>query len=278
MSTLVWIGIAITLFIGWAAIRIFERTQVYQPTRKVSGRPDDLGMLYEEIQFVAEDSTILQGWWVPADGARGTLLFLHGSPGNMGDRVEVLHSLRRLGLNLFTFDYRGYGESRGIPSEQGTYRDARAAFEVVRAKYEDADHLPVIVYGRSLGGAIAVHLAMDKPILGLILEGSFSSIVDMGEYRHPRLPVRWFGSIRYDSTSIIGKLTVPKIIAHSCDDELIPIVQARKLFESAADPKTFVELRGSHDQVGWTSTPGYWDILQVFTQEVLYESDPPFMS
>ena len=267
-------GLAIAILAVWIGIRVFEWRQIFQPARRVVRTPDEVGLVYEEIRFVAEDSTFLRGWWVPAPAAVGTLMYLHGSGGNMGDRVEVLRDLHRLGLNLFTFDYRGYGDSRGIPTERGVYRDARAAFEVVRSKHHDAEDPPVVAYGRSLGGAVAIQLAQDKPLRGLVVEGSFLSIVAMAEHRHPGLPVRRFGSMRFDSGAKVGRLSVPKLIAHSRDDEVIPFDQSRRLYDACAEPRQFVELRGPHDDVGWVGNPGYWDGFGRFIASALGNPHP----
>ncbi len=249
--------------------RFFEWRQVFRPDRALDANPGQLGITYEDVTFITEDAVRLHGWWIPAAAEAGTVIYLHGAAGNIGTRVELLHDLQRLGLNLFAFDYRGYGESRGFPSEDGTYRDARAAFEVVRARYDDVDAPPVIVYGHSLGGAVAAQLARDKPVRGLIVEGSFTSITDIAELRHPRLPVRKFGTIRYDACLRVSELTLPKLFAHSRDDETIPYENGRTLFEAAAEPKQFVELRGAHSDLGWVQTTGYWEQLQAFVDRVL---------
>lgn len=268
--TLLTLGIFGLLFLGvWLGIRIFEWRQIFQPESKVQRTPDEVGLTYKAISFVAEDSTFLQGWWIPSENAVGTLIYLHGSGGNMGGRVDVLRDLHRLGLNVFTFDYRGYGKSRGIPTEKGLYRDARAAFEVVRSQYDDAENPPVVAYGRSLGGAVAVQLARDKPLRGLIVEGSFCSAVDVGEHRHPNLPVRRLSAFRFDSAAKVGDLTLPKLIVHSRDDEVIPFDQGRRLYDACAEPRRFVELRGGHDKVGWVENPGYWDVFRRFAHAAL---------
>jgi pimeloyl-ACP methyl ester carboxylesterase len=124
-------------------------------------------------------------------------------PPTSGIDIDLARDLHRLRVNVFLFDYRGYGRSKGWPTEQGTYRDARAAYEVVRARYADAEQPPVIVYGASLGGAIAVQLALDKPVRGLILEGAFTSTIDVGRHLYPLLPVRLVVRYRYDALSRI---------------------------------------------------------------------------
>ena len=140
----------------WAYLRYFEWRNLYHPGHGITSTPAELGLEYEDITFVSEDGLQLNGWWIPHAQARGTIIHCHGNAGNMSDRVWLVGDLHRLGVNVFIFDYRGYGNSRGLPTEQGTYADARAAYEVVRAKYDDVDTPPVIVHGQSLGGAVAV--------------------------------------------------------------------------------------------------------------------------
>jgi fermentation-respiration switch protein FrsA (DUF1100 family) len=269
IRVLVTLTVAGIAGIAWILGRWFEWRQVFRPDRPLDMDPGQLGVPYEDVTFVAEDSVQLHGWWIPASEEAGTLIYLHGAAGNMGTRVEELKALRRLGLNLFAFDYRGYGKSRGFPTEPGTYRDARAAFEVVRARYGDMDAPPVVAYGHSLGGAVAIQLARDKPVRGVIVEGTFSSITDIAVLRHPNLPVRRFGAIRYDSCSRVPGLTLPKLIAHSRDDETVPFALARKLFDAAAEPKQFIELRGAHSDSTQLHTPAYWRQVQAFVDRAL---------
>jgi fermentation-respiration switch protein FrsA (DUF1100 family) len=176
--------------------------------------------------------------------------------------------MARLGVNVFLFDYRGYGQSRGIPTEQGTYRDARAAYEVVRAKYDDAEDPPVIVYGRSLGATIAVQMAVDKPVKGLIIDSSFTSVPELGKVIYPWLPVNLISRWHYDAASKVGSITVPKVFAHSSGDDLIPYEMGRKLYDLAAEPKEFVELTGGHNDAGWDVTPEFWSAIEGLADRV----------
>jgi len=252
------------LICAYVAFLLFERSRVFRPVRTLHVDPGNVGLSFEEVQFVAEDGVILHGWWIEAENATSTLLYFHGSAGNIGDRIETVQALHRLGLNIFLFDYRGYGRSRGIPSEAGTYRDARAAYEVIRARYADVEEPPVLLYGRSLGAAIAIQLAGERHALGLITEAAFTSIPDLGSELFPVLPVRSLGRIKYDSLSRISDLSVPSLIAHSMDDILIPLEHGKRLHEAAREPKQFAELRGAHADPGWLHTPGYWEILEAF--------------
>ena len=167
------------------------------------------------------------------------------------------------------FDYRGYGQSLGLPTEQGTYRDARAAYEVVRAKYEDEELPPVVLHGQSLGGAVAIQLALDKPVRGLIVESVFSSTIDMGQKLYPFLPVKCFCRFRYDSLSKVPHLNIPKLFAHSPQDDLVPYDLGKKLYQAAIQPKEFIVLEGSHNDAGWTLTPTYWRAVEKFLDCVL---------
>ncbi len=252
-------------------LRYFEWANLYHPARAIAATPADFGLEFEEITFVSEDGAQLNGWWIPAENARGTILHCHGNAGNIGDREWLAADLHRLGVNVFLFDYRGYGKSRGLPTEQGTYRDARAAYEVVRAKYEDADNPPVVLHGQSLGGAVAIQLALDKPVRGLVVESTFPSTVEMGRVLYPALPVNLLCRYHYDSLPKVEKLKIPKLFAHSRQDDMIPFALGRQLFERASEPKEFVELSGGHNESGWNASPEYWTALGRFVTNVLGE-------
>ena len=246
----------------WAYLRYFEWRNVYYPSHDMQGTPADLGLAFDDVTFISEDGRLLHGWWIPHDHPRGTIIHCHGNAGNISDRGEMAADLHRLGVNVFLFDYRGYGESRGLPTEQGTYRDARAAYEVVRARYADVENPPVIVHGQSLGGAVAIQLALDKPVRALIIESTFTSTVDMGRYLYPLLPVSLFCRFRYDSAAKVPQLRIPKLFVHSPQDDTVPYVLGRKLFDAAAEPKKFVELRGGHNESGWGTSPTYWAAVE----------------
>lgn len=263
------IGTASGLVAAWGLLRYFEWRNLYLPSRRISYTPADSGLEYEEVEFVAEDACVLHGWWIPVEDAIGTILHCHGNAGNIGDRVVLAADLTRLQCNVFLFDYRGYGMSRGWPTEQGTYADARAAFEVVRARLGDSETPPVIVHGQSLGGAVAIHLALEKPVRGLIVEGTFTSIRDMARWLYPGLPLHHCLRFKYDAASKIARVRVPKLIAHSRADEVVPFEMGRRLYDLAPAPKEFFALQGSHSEAGWATTPAYWEVLQRFVVRCL---------
>jgi fermentation-respiration switch protein FrsA (DUF1100 family) len=257
-------GIGVYLF-----ARYFEWKNIYFPSRDPACTPKDAGLEFEDIDFITEDARLLHGWWIPHPQARGTIVHCHGNAGNIGDRVWLAADLHRLNVNVLLFDYRGYGWSRGVPTEQGTYADARAAFEVARAKHGDSDTPPIIVHGQSLGGAVAVQLALDRPARGLIVESSFTSVPEMAKRLYPGLPLHRLVRFRYDSLAKIAQVKVPKLIAHSATDDLVPFDMGRRLFEAASEPKEFVQLAGGHNEAGWATSPGYWSALERFVARVL---------
>ena len=264
------LGALVVLLIAlWLYLRYFEWKEIFHPLKGLRATPADAGLDYEDVDFVAEDGARLRGWWIPKDPARGTLLYCGGHAGNLGTRIGIAEALRRLDVNVFLFDYRGYGESRGFPTERGLYRDARAAYEVIRARYADAEQPPVMVYGNSLGAAVAVQLALDKPVKGLVLQSAFTSVLELGAYLHPGLPIRLFSRFHFDSLTKISRVTAPKLVAHSETDQRVPVALGRRLFEAAAEPKEYAPLAGPHGEPGWVSTPAYWPALERFVDRAL---------
>ncbi|HMO04769.1 MAG TPA: alpha/beta hydrolase [Kiritimatiellia bacterium] len=250
----------------YGGVRWFEWSNTFKPSRRDEGHPGQRGLGYEPVDFLATDGTRLHGWWIPHPAARGTVLYCHGNAGNITTRLDVVEGLHRLGVNTFVFDYRGYGRSRGFPTENGLMLDAQAAYEVVRARHGDADDPPVLVYGASLGGPVATLLAAVKRPHGLILEGAFTSSIDVGERWFPWLPIRAIARYRFDALSVIMALKIPVLIAHSPRDRVIPFDLGQQLFTAAPGPKQFVTLDGEHGEAGWIDTPAYFTALQRFVE------------
>lgn len=265
---MIWLILLFPLFL-LLAFRLFESFSVFHPRRGLEWNPSMLGLDYEDVFFVSSDDRKLHGWWVPKEGAEAVILLCHGNAGNLGNRIELIASLHALGYTIFAFDYRGYGLSRGWPSEQGTYRDARSAYEVVRSRTQAEGIPPLIVYGRSLGGAVGVQLALDLPVRGLILESTFTSIPAIAKKFYPFLPVRTFGSILYDTLSKIPHVQVPILIAHSRTDGLIPYEMGLALYETAPADSVFLEIEGTHNDSPFDTTPGYAEGMRAFIQHCI---------
>ena len=232
----------LTICIG---IYAFQGRLVYFPESEIGATPGDLGLEYRDVYFEATDGVKLHGWFVPAETARGTILFCHGNAGNISGRVPLIQIFNRLGLSVLAFDYRGYGLSEGTPSEEGTYRDVFAALDHLE-EHEGIPASEVILMGRSIGGGVAIRLAEARELGGLIVDSSFTSATDLGQKVYWWLPVRLLARYRYDSLSRIGEIRCPSLFIHSLDDEVVPIAMGRRLYEAAPEPKQFLEIRGGH--------------------------------
>lgn len=226
--------------------RWFERHSAFFPIREIELTPDSIGLDYEDIYFKTSDGLKLNGWFIPAGRPRATILFCHGNAGNISHRLEMIRIFNRLNLNLFIFDYRGYGRSSGRPSEKGTYLDARAAYNYLISR-GDVDKDRIIVYGKSLGGAVVIDLALKTKLCLLISESAFSSAPEIAKVIYPHLPIKIVVTMKYDNISKIKKLTLPKLIIHSIDDEIVPFEQGQRLFNQAAEPKEFYQMQGGHN-------------------------------
>jgi len=220
---------------------------VYFPTRDLTMTPQDVGLHFEEVAFHTEDGERLAGWFLPIENARATVLFFHGNAGNIGDRMDTLLVFHRMGLSVFIFDYRGYGASTGRPSEEGTYRDARAAWTYL-IQTRGVSPWRIALWGRSLGGAIAAWLAQEVTPGALILESTFTSVPDVAADLYPLFPVRWLTRFRYTAIEYVRRVRCPVLVIHSPDDEVIPFHHGWRLFEAAPQPKEFLEIRGSHNE------------------------------
>jgi fermentation-respiration switch protein FrsA (DUF1100 family) len=219
------------------------------PSREIRRTPSDMGLKYEPVILSTRDGVSLSGWYVPAESEseKGTLLFFHGNAGNISHRLDSLLIFNRLGLSTLIIDYRGYGQSGGRVSEQGMYRDADAAWQYLTETRGLEPH-EIILFGRSLGGAVAANLASRTKPAGLILESTFTSVPDMAAGLYPVFPVRLLSRFKFNAGKALLDVTSPVMIIHSPNDEIIPFENGRKLFESAGEPKIFLEIRGSHNE------------------------------
>jgi len=244
------ISILVVLFIAYWGLGLvlyfMQPTFLYSPMREVTYTPGELGLDFESVVFKTSDGLRLTGWYIPAENAEMTVLFCHGNGGNMMHRLDSINILCNLGLNCFIFDYRGYGNSEGKPSEEGTYLDARAAYEWL-AKEKGISPDDIIVFGRSLGGSIAAQLAGKVKVGALIIESAFTSYADIGRKFYPYMPVRWFARFSYRTVDYVKDVHCPVMIIHSRNDEIIPFEFGLELYEAANEPKEFVEIFGSHN-------------------------------
>lgn len=252
----------------WLAIKYLERKQLFYPMRRIEMTPKNAGLDYENVYFQSSDGVRLNGWFIKADRGKGTVLFCHGNAGNISHRLDSIIVFREMGLDVFIFDYRGYGRSGGWTTEKGAYLDAVAAFDyLVRMRTIPPDR--VVIFGRSLGGNVAIDLATKVHAACLISEGAFSSIEDMAKAIYGVRPPRWLMSNHFNALSRIADVKMPKLIIHSRDDEIVPFRQGEKIFNSAREPKEFLELGGSHNEAFMTVYPEYRNRLASFIEKHL---------
>lgn len=256
-------GLAILYLLVCLLMVVFQHRFVYFPQRDLEATPAELGLTYRDIEFRSEDGVCLHGWFVPATEARAVLLFMHGNAGNISHRLESVRLFHELGLSVFIFDYRGYGRSEGRVSEEGTYRDARGAWRYLVAEEQVAAE-SIILFGRSLGGAVAIELATHVQPRAVILESTFTSAVELGARVYPWLPVRQLSRIRYDSASRIREVTCPKLFIHSLGDDVVPYGLGLRLYNQASRPKEFLKIRGNHNDGFLTSGPRYREGMESF--------------
>jgi fermentation-respiration switch protein FrsA (DUF1100 family) len=264
MRVVIIIGIVCGVIVTLAYL--LQSRFVYFPSRTLVADPSDVGLAFETINIETTDGVRLSGWFVPHDKARGVVLFCHGNAGNISHRLESLQVFHRLGLDVFIFDYRGYGQSQGSPTERGTYEDVRAAWKYLTQERNLLSGR-IILFGRSIGGAIASNLAREHTPGAVILESTFTSMPDLAAdiYRLPL--VRRFTRFNYNTEEYIQEVDCPILIIHSRDDDIIPFSHGRRLSEMAAEPKRFLEITGTHNEGFIVAGKDYEDGLDAFLSE-----------
>lgn len=250
---------------------LFQGSMVFlssMPGRALTATPADIGLPFEDVEIETSDGETIHGWYVAAPESRGVLLFFHGNAGNISHRLESIAIFHGLGLDVLIVDYRGYGQSSGKTSEQGTYRDAQAAWDFL-VEDRGVPSSRIVIFGRSLGGAVGAWLASGTRPAGLIVESAFTSGEDMARRIYPIYPARLLTRLKYPVIDYLRELAVPLLLVHSRDDEIIPFEMARALYDAAPQPKRLLELRGDHNGGFWISREAYLPGLGKFFDDVL---------
>lgn len=246
-----------------ACVFLFQSHLVYVPMRALAESPASRAMPFEEATLTACDGTRLSAWFIPAPRPAGVVLFCHGNAGNTSHRLDVAAFFRAIGLSTLLFDYRGYGRSEGTPTEQGTYRDADAAWGYL-VNDRKVPPRQIIAWGESLGGPIAAWLASERTPGILVLQSTFTSLPDLAARLYPWLPVRLLARFRYDTRAHLRGAKCPVLVLHSPTDEIVPYTHGLRLFEAAPEPKAFIELVGGHNDGFLLSAPRFTDTLEPF--------------
>lgn len=244
---------------------------LYQPNRNIYATPQDIGLSYDDISFNTSDGVGLSGWYVPGNSSKGVILFCHGNAGNIAGRLEYLNIFHRLGFDTFIFDYRGFGASEGKTTEKGTYLDIEAAMDYL-VNNRNVSEDEVIVYGRSLGGTIAINHAKDHTPKMLVIDSSFTSYRKLSSdvlrgFLLP-VPVKLLARFEYNSIDNIRKIDCPVLVIHSRDDEVIPYSHGKDLFKNANEPKEFLTISGTHNE-GFLTSGNYEIGLSDFLEKHL---------
>ncbi len=264
LDTLVWLAVLLVLFVMFLVG--CENKIIYHPDKFPVGQWDTsrIPLPIQEVWFEAKDGVKLHGWYVPHEKAEASFLFYHGNAGNLSHRTENVFFLHHLKLNVFIFDYRGYGKSEGDPDEPGIRLDSQAAYDTLMAQ-PGVSARSLILFGRSLGGAFAAYIASQNPAAGLILESSFTNAKDMADRMFPILPVGWFLSSELDALSSVAHLSVPKLFLHGTADSIIPYTLGRELYQGAAEPKEFYNIAGAgHNDTIRVGGSDYFDKIKEF--------------
>ena len=256
------------------ALNTFVESQIFFPDRHLVCTPADFGLPFEDVWFTASDGTRLHGWFVPSEPSDAVLLFCHGNAGNISHRVDNINRLNVLGLGVFIFDYRGYGRSEGRISEIGFYQDVEAAYDIASG-FASKLQCKLVVFGRSLGGIAAVHIASQRQCGGVILESTFTHLGAMAREHFPVPAVHKMLASRLNAVDRIARLDMTKLFFHGDLDDIVPIRLGRELFDAANPPKEFVTIPGAgHNDTYMVGAERYFTKFKEFVNACPNPSEP----
>ncbi len=238
-----YLGICLLMF-------LLQEKLIFFPGPPPKGNPADGGLDYSDVHVITRDGVAIHGWWIPQEDAQGAVLVAHGNAGNIEQRLGLARAFRSMGYSVLLFDYRGYGNSTGSPSEDGVYLDAEAAYDYL---VQEKKHAPsqIVLYGESLGGAVAIELALRRDCLAVITESAFTSLPDVAAHHYPWLPARWLARARFDNATKLPRIDCPYLVIHGPDDEIVPFTHSETLFELANEPKARIDIHGGHNDGGF---------------------------
>ena len=221
-----------------------ENSIIFYPDKALDDRPSNWDLSYKDIKFLTPNGQKLHGWFFPLSEKSPVLLFCHGNAGNISHRIENIKFLVKRDISVFIFDYRGYGQSSGRPSEKGIYIDGIAAYDYL-TEIEKISPDRIVIFGRSIGGAVAIEIALQRKARCLIIESTFTSTKDMAKTIFPFFIFSPFLPHHYNNILKIVDVTIPKLIIHGEDDNIVPFSMGNKLFAQATEPKLFLPIHGA---------------------------------
>ncbi|GMQ91069.1 MAG: alpha/beta hydrolase [Gammaproteobacteria bacterium] len=245
-----------------------QKSLIYYPVKEWVTTPDREQLPYENVSLMSSDRVRLSAWYIPRAGSHKVILFAHGNAGNISHRLDSIRIFYELGFNVLIFDYRGYGKSEGQPSEAGIYRDIDAAWRYL-TQTRKFKARQIVLFGRSLGGAVAVDLATRQTPAALIVESSFSSVRDMADQLFIWFPSRLLLRYHYRTIDKMAQINSPLLVLHSPDDDIIPFRQGVALYNAAKQPKVFARLAGGHNEGFLLNRRAYKQQLKTFLGGIL---------
>lgn len=264
------VSVAVGAFVAFGLyLYLSQDRMVFFPTRDMEATPADIGLDYDDIFIEVGDSEQVHAWYVRAriednadtNSGAPTVLFFHGNGGNISHRLPTIELIAGLGANIMLFDYRGYGRSDGVPSEDNMFSDALACYRrLIDTRGTPPDQ--IILFGRSLGGAVAIELATRVECAGLIVESSFTSAKAMGKLMFPYFPVGLLLKHKFSSIDKIDRINCPLLVTHSKEDDMIPFQMGRALFEKAQGPKQLVQIAGLHNERDYMQDSSYRNCVE----------------
>jgi uncharacterized protein len=243
-----------------------ENFFVFHPQKNHDMLPDQLGLVHKSVFFEASDGTKLHGWFFPLPGKSPVILFCHGNAGNISHRLHNIGELLNMGFQVFIFDYRGFGKSKGSPSREGVFLDGLAAYDYLRNRLGIPSDR-IILFGRSLGAAVATEIASKRKANRLILESAFTSTKAMARTMPLFALLSPFLPAHYNNLKKIEHITIPKLIIHGNRDEIIPFTMGEQLFEVGPEPKVFYAIEGAGHNDTWDiGGKKYFETLKQFIE------------
>lgn len=272
MSSIVWLaaGIAGIYVVLAAGLYVFQERMIFLPSRQILFTPADAGIHAEDVYFQSANGKKLHGWFAETDPDAVTILFSHGNAGNISGRVRTMQLFTEAGYNVLLYDYQGYGKSEGRPGETEVLEDGLAAWDFLvneRGILEDR----ILPVGRSLGGSVAIHIALHRNAKAVALESTFTSVPDVAAKYYRIFPVKLLARVRLEIREKVEAFDGAILIAHSPADELIPYAMGRELYETADVPKMWLEMRGNHNEGYAITGDAYMNTYNAFIREVFNE-------
>ncbi len=269
LLTMVLVAVAAGLLIVVVTLRIIENRLIFFPPRYPQGFPPE--QTYEgeveDVWLLTEDGVRINAFYHSNPASKQVLLWFHGNAENIGYGLDHLRALATVGVNILAVDYRGYGKSEGKPDEAGAYHDADAAYDylIKQRHFRPED---IIIYGHSLGGAVAINLASRRPCGGLIIQSSFTNARAMARRLFTIPLIEYVVKSRFDSLQRIRDVHAPILIVHGTRDEVVPFRMGQQLFAAAPEPKRFYPIEGAgHNNLMERGGENYLECLQRFVAE-----------